>query len=126
MAKELQVVSTDAINDDVVINLRDETGTAFTVALKTIDVASLVGMLRASLEEAGKHPQSGGWALPGIHHVQYYKNGGTEYFRVYLSERLFHEYTVQPNTVLALELKEFADRVEARALRKATPPAGTH
>ena len=56
--------------------------------------------------------------------MQYYEVGKTLFFRVFLNERVYHEYPVDADTTLGAELKAFADRVEARNLAKSThqPP----
>jgi hypothetical protein len=90
--------------------------------LNSIDTATLIGTLRASLEEAVGQPAAGSMGLPGMKWVQYGENEETVFFRVFLSDRVFHEYPVPKNTTLATELKAFGDRVEARNLAKVTNP----
>lgn len=117
---ELKITSTDSDDGLVVINLADENGSPHSIKLNSMDVASLFGALRASLEEALGHPSAEGVGLPGMQRVQYVETPENVFFRVYLSDRLFHEYPVPRNTTLAVELKEFGDRVEARNMAKAT------
>jgi hypothetical protein len=122
---------TDSRDGLVVVGLEDEAGMFHELALNTMDAADLIGALRASLEEAVGHPAADSMGLPGIHHVQYSERSGEIFFRIYMNERLYHEYPIPPNTTLATELKLFADRVEARNLAKAThqlpdSPSGRH
>lgn len=62
--------------------------------------------------------------LPGMKWVQYVETEKAVSFRIFLSDRLYHEYPVPKGTTLATELKAFGDRVQARNAAKAThsPP----
>jgi hypothetical protein len=44
-------------------------------------------------------------------------------FRVYMNDRISHDYPVPKETVLADELRMLADRMEARNSEKATHPS---
>lgn len=120
----MKIVHTDSRDGSVIIGLEDESGDAHEVALTTIATADLIGALRSSLEEAIGHPLADSTGLPGIHHVQYSERSGEVFFRIYMSDRIYHEYPIPPNTTLETELKLFAERVEARNSAKAThqPP----
>jgi hypothetical protein len=52
--------------------------------------------------------------------VQYAEYEDRVCFRIFLADRLYHEYPVPKNTTLAAELKAFGDRVEARNEAKVT------
>lgn len=55
-----------------------------------------------------------------MHRVQYIENPETLFFRIFVNERVYHEYPIDRDTSLADELKRFADRAESRNLAKAT------
>jgi hypothetical protein len=120
----LKITDTDSKDGMVILNLVEDNGAPHSISLNSMDVASLMGSLRASLEEAIGHPSSESVGLPGMQRVQYVETPDTVYFRVFLSDRLFHEYPVPRDTTLGTELKLFGDRVEARNMAKAThqPP----
>jgi hypothetical protein len=117
-AKLLQITSTNSRDGFVILELADNDGFAYEIKLNSIDVASLMGSVRAQLDEVLEIGQN--WALPGMQRVQYLETGGKVFFRVFLSDHLFHEYPVPTNTTLSEELKYFADRIEARNAAKAT------
>jgi hypothetical protein len=118
----LQMVQTDSRDGHVILEMKDSEGAPYELKLNTMDVASLVGSLRACTEEAIAHPSASNVGMPGMKRVQYVETPETAYFRVFLSDHLFHEYPVPLNTTLGAELKEFGDRVEARNAAKATHP----
>jgi hypothetical protein len=116
--KELKITSTDSRDGLVILSLSDNEEGAYEIKLNSVDVASLIGSVRAQLDEAltsGKN-----WAMPGIQRVQYVETPETIFFRVFLSDHLYHEYPVPRDTTLGVELKAFADRAEARNAAKAT------
>jgi hypothetical protein len=128
-AIELKPVLTDTRDGFVIVSLKDSAGRDYEVKLNTIDTASLVGSLRAQIVEA--IPKAESMGLPGMTRVQYVETPENIFFRVFLSEHLYHEYPVPKGTTLADDLKYFGDRVEARNLAKATHqppdnPSGRH
>jgi hypothetical protein len=60
--------------------------------------------------------------LPGIERVQIVETAEEVFFRVYMNDRISHDYPVPKGTVLADELRMMADRMEARSA-KATHPS---
>lgn len=127
----MRIIHTDARDGLVIVGLVDTAGKAHELALNTIDAASLIGALRASLEDAIGHPLASNIALPGMVRVQYVETEKEIFFRVYMNERISHDYPVPKGTTLAAELKLFGDRLEARNLAKAThsppdSPSGKH
>jgi hypothetical protein len=62
-------------------------------------------------------------ALPGIERVQIIETAKDVFFRVYMNDRISHDYPVPKGTVLANELRMLADRMEARNSAKATHPS---
>lgn len=120
----MKIVSTDSRDGMVIIALKDEHD-SHEISLNTMDAGFLIGALRASIEEAIGHPAAYSTTLPGIERVQFVETPTDIFFRVYMNERVYHEYSVPKGTTMADELKLFADRVEARNWGKATnrPPA---
>jgi hypothetical protein len=125
-SKELRITSTDSREGFVILNLSDTEGAPYEVRLNSMDVASLMGSVRAQLDLALMTGVN--WGMPGMQRVQYVETPGTVFFRVFLGEHQYHEYPIPMNTTLAEELKNFADRVEARNAAKAThqPPDSGH
>jgi hypothetical protein len=115
----MKITGTDARDGVVVIELMQGAG-LYEVTLPPIEAASLISALRASLEDAIGHPSADSMALPGMERVQYVEHENEVFFRVYMNDRVSHDYPVPKGTVLADELKLLADRVEARNLAKAT------
>jgi hypothetical protein len=114
----------------VIIALEDESGEIHEVELATIGAAQLIGELRASLEEAIGHPSAGNMTLPGMERVQIVSHDKEILFRVYMNDRLSHEYPVAKG-YLADELKLLADRAQPHNLAKAAHqrpdgPLGKH
>lgn len=127
--KELKITSTDSRDEYVILNLTDGTNDIYEVKLNSMDVASLMGSVRAQLDAIV--PSSPNWGMPGMQRVQYVETPETLYFRVFLGEHQYHEYPVARDTNLGVELKAFADRIEARNAAKAThqplnSPSGKH
>lgn len=123
---QLKLTSTNTENGFVLLNAADITGKSFQIQLNSMDVASLMGSLRVALDDILQHPSAESVSLPGMKRVQYVETPETIFFRVFLNDHLFHEYPVPRNTTLAADLKEFADRVDARNMAKATHlPHGT-
>lgn len=120
--KNLRITSADSHDGLVILNLTDDAGASYEVKLNSMDVATLMGSVRAQLDDL--LPTAANWGMPGMQRVQYQETSEKVFFRVFLSEHLFHEYPVPKNTTLAEDLKYFADRVEARNEAKAThqPP----
>jgi hypothetical protein len=63
-------------------------------------------------------------ALPGMVRVQMVETAEELILRIYMIQYVSHDYPVPKGTVLADELKRFADRAEAHNSAKAThqPP----
>jgi hypothetical protein len=127
----MKITATDSRDGKVIVIVKTNDNKSREIMMTTIEAATLIGALRASLEEAIGHPTAESTGLPGIHHVQYNERNGEIFFRVYMSDRIYHEYPIPRNTTLATELKLFAERVEARNLAKAThsppdSPSGKH
>jgi hypothetical protein len=108
----------------VIVSFTDDAGHAYEIAFNTMDAAHFIGAFRVALEESIQNPLADSMALPGMKWVQYSESAEAVFFRIFLSDRLYHEYPVPKGTTLAAELKAFGDRVEARNLSKAThsPP----
>jgi hypothetical protein len=123
--KAMKVRYTGSRDGLVIIALEDEDGKIHEVELSTIDAAQLIGGLRASLEEAIGHPNADSMTLPGMERVQIVSHDKQILFRVYMNDRLSHEYPV-PKGYLADELKLLANRVQPHNLVKAAhrPPDG--
>jgi hypothetical protein len=119
----MKITKTSTRNGLIVLHLEDERG-PHEIELTSIGVEHLIGALRASQEEAIGHPSARSYGQPGIHRVQYIQNPETVYFRIFVSDRIYHEYPIDRDTSLAEELMRFADRAEARNLAKTThqPP----
>jgi hypothetical protein len=116
--RELRITSTDSREGFVILNLTDDDAANYEIKLNSMDVASLMGSVRAQLELA--LGTGANWGMPGMQRVQFVETPETVFFRVFLGEHQYHEYPVPMNTTLAEELKNFADRVEARNAAKAT------
>lgn len=114
----MKIKYTDARDGKVVIGL-EEDANGSEIILNSIELASLSGMLQISLEEAISQPAAKGVGMPGIQRVQYVETPETLLFRIYLNDRIFHEYPVPHDTNLGIELKKFADQLELRNLAKA-------
>lgn len=121
---ELKIDHTESRDGLVILALKDDAGGIYEVILNSMDVASLMGSLRACVEESIADSSAGSVGMPGMKRVQHVETPENVFFRVFLSDHLFHEYPVPANTTLAADLKMFADRAEARNLAKAThqPP----
>lgn len=117
---ELKMLETDSRDGLVILTLFDANGEHYSVKLNSLDVASLIGSLRASLEEAVGHPSAESVALPEMTRVQYVETPEIGFFRVFVNDRIYHEYPVRNDTVLGSELKLFGDRVVARNEAQAT------
>ena len=119
----MKIAYTDARDGSIVIGLTEDGGLR-EVTLNTLDATHLIGALRASIEEAIGHPAAYSTTLPGIERVQFVETPTEIFFRIYMNDRVYHEYPVPKGTTMADELKLFADRVEARNWAKATnqPP----
>jgi hypothetical protein len=118
--RKLTIKHTDSRDGLVILAVKDDRGEDYEITLNSMDVASLMGSLRASVDEVLSHPLAESIGMPGMKRVQYVETPENVFFRVFLSDHLFHEYPVPVNTTLAAELKLFGDRVEARNLAKAT------
>ena len=114
----LKLAGTGSRGGFVVIHLKDAADNAYEVNLTSVDVASLMAAIRAQLDVALLNAAS--VSMPGMKRVQYVETPEAGYFRVFLTDHLFHEYPVQKGTTLADELKIFEDRAEARNDAKAT------
>jgi hypothetical protein len=121
-AKIMKLTYTDSRDGRVVIGFTDERG-EHEIALSTVETADLIGALRTSLEEAIGSPAAGSMALPGIERVRIVETAEEVVFRVYMNDRISHDYPVPRGTVLADELRMLADRMEARNSAKATHPS---
>jgi hypothetical protein len=119
----MKITHTDAREGNVIVGLEDSSGNAHELVLNSIDAASLIGSLRASLEDAIGHPAAGNMALPGMVRVQMVETAEELIFRVYMNDRISHDYPVPKGTNLSTELKLLADRMEARNLAKLTNPS---
>lgn len=119
----MKLIQTEARDGKVIIVLEDDRG-RHEISLNTMDAAYLVGALRVSIEEAIGHSAAGSMGLPGIARVQFVETPAEIFFRIYMNERVYHEYPVPKGTTMADELKLFADRVEAHNWGRATnqPP----
>ena len=62
-------------------------------------------------------------ALPGIERVWIVETAEKVLFRLYMNDRISHDYPVPKGTVLADELRMLADPMEARSSAKATHPS---
>jgi hypothetical protein len=126
----MKITDTDARDGKVIVVITDDHG-RHEISLNTMDAASLIGALRVSIGEAIGHPVAYSTTLPGIERVQFVETPEEIYFRIFVNERIYHEYPVPKGTTMADELKLFADRAEARNWAKATnqppdSPAGKH
>ena len=119
----MKITHTDTRNGLIIIGMEDERG-PHEIELTSMNVEDLIGTLRASQAEAIGHAAAHNYTQPGIHRVQYVQTEETVFFRIFLNERVYHEYPIDRNTSLAQELMRFADRAEDRNLAKAThqPP----
>lgn len=105
----------------IVISLEKDDRPDNEVHLNSMDVMSLMSLLQTLLKEGISDPAAGPWAHANIHHLQFRMNpNGDQSFCIYLTPSIFHEYVVPANTNLSVDLKEFADRVSARQLARAT------
>jgi hypothetical protein len=122
----MKIKYTDSRDGLVIIALEDEGGKIHEVELGSIDTAQLIGGLRASLEEAIGHPSADSMTLPGKERVQIVPHEKEIFFRVYMNDRLSHQYPVRRGSYLADELKLLGDRAQAHNLAKAShrPPDG--
>jgi hypothetical protein len=121
-AKIMKLTYTDSRDGRVIIGFTDERG-EHEIALSTIETADLIGALRTSLEETIGSPAADSMALPGIERVQILETAEEVLFRVYMNDRISHDYPVPKGAVLADELRMLADRMEARNSAKARHPS---
>lgn len=127
MPEKPAILRSEHVDDrdgSVVVSFKDDTGRDYEFAVNTLDAAYFIGAFRVALEQAVQNPHALSMTLPGMKWVQYGESEETAFFRVFLSDRLYHEYPVPKGTILATELQAFGDRVEARNSAKAThsPP----
>ena len=106
-AKIMKITYTDSRDGMVLIGFTDERG-EHEIALSTIETADLIGALRTSLEEAVGSPAANSMGLPGIERVQIVETAEEVFFRVYMNDRISHDYPVPKGTVLADELRMMA------------------
>jgi hypothetical protein len=117
----MKIISTDSRDGKIILVVEDD-GEQHEIILGTIDAAFLIGALRCSIEEAIGHPHASSMTLPGMVRVQMVETPEELIFRVYMNDRVSHDYPVPRGTDLADELKLLTDRFEARNLAKATNP----
>lgn len=115
----LKVVSTDSRDGKVVVAL-DNDGIASELVFDTMECQTIISALHASLEEAAKHPLSASRAALHVDHLQFQQTSETVFFRVFLTDRLFHEYQIPADTTIADDLMMVADRNAARQEAKIT------
>ncbi|MGY4281172.1 hypothetical protein ACVWXO_000392 [Bradyrhizobium sp. LM2.7] len=108
-AKIMRITHTDSADGMVLVGFTDERG-EHEIALSTIETADLIGALRTSLEEAVGSPAANSMSLPGIERVQIVETAEEVFFRIYMNDRISHDYPVPKGTVLADELRMMADR----------------
>jgi hypothetical protein len=106
----MKLIKTDTRNGLIILYLEDERGT-HEIELTSMNVEDLIGALRASQEEAIGHSSAHNYTRPGIHRVQYVQTPETLYFRIFLNERLYHEYPIDrdPPIAATLRIKIFRD-----------------
>jgi hypothetical protein len=121
---DLKITLTDTSEGEVILGLRDVAGKNYEVRLGSIDVAALISALSASMQELLDDPTARSQTLPGMQRVQLVESSKEVLFRVFLTDRLFHEYPVPINTTLSEDLRFLADRVAARQEARITnrPP----
>lgn len=111
----------DTRDDFIILSFRDKNGNLYETRLNSMHATNLLFAVRGKLEELVAQPAAlRGFGIPGMHHVQFYETPETEFFRIFLSAGLYHEYPVPRNTTLGQILKEMADKVEAQNEAKAT------
>src|SRR4029077_19922399 len=118
----MRLTYTDSGDGMVLIGFTDERG-EHEIALSTIETADLIGALRTSLEEAIGSPVANSMSLPGMERVQIVETAEEVFFRVYVNDRISHDYPVPKGTVLADEFLMMADRMEVRNSAKAIHPS---
>jgi len=116
----MKILSTDSRDGLTIISIGDDNGSEHKIELTSIEVQTLMASLQISHDEAIKHPDAGSTGYFGIARLQYTENAKTLFFRVFLNDRVFHEYQVDADTNVGAELKLLADRLEARNSSKAT------
>ncbi len=118
-AKIMKITYTDSRDGMVLIGFTDERG-EHEIALSTIETADLIGALRTSLEEAVGSPAANSMGLPGIERVQIVETAEEVFFRVYMNDRISHDYPVPKGTVLADELPRRCASFGAQHVRAQT------
>jgi len=113
--KDIRIDSAGAEDGKVSIMLQSDGGTQFRLPLNSADTIALMNVLSQLLNDAVRQPQAASASLP-LHHVQYQETPETLYFRVFVTDQVFHEYSVAQNTTLSAALKVFADTYEAESL----------
>lgn len=99
----LKPLSTDAEGAEVVIRLQDPEGRNYEARLPSMAAMSMVGALRTSLEEAGKHQVPGQWSIE-LHRIQLEEAGEFVFVRMFVSAETSHEYRLSSRTDLARAL----------------------
>ena len=61
----VKIKHTDSRNGLIIIAIEDDGGAVHEIAMNSMDLETLIGMLRDSQAEAVGHQSSGGWTLPG-------------------------------------------------------------
>jgi hypothetical protein len=115
---KLHLESTNNKDGEIAISLRSADGDPFTVSLNTMDAMSLINAMSQQIAEILKQPEPPLMGMP-LHHVQYVENAEAVYFRVFVTEVVYHEYMTPKNTTLSEALKAFADTHEAASMRLA-------
>lgn len=113
--RDLRIVSTSSEDGKILILLQSEDGTEFRVPLNSADTLALLNILPQLLDESVSNPQAASASMP-LHHVQFQETPETLYFRVYVTDQVFHEYSVPQDTTVSVALKAFAERYEAEAV----------
>src|SRR5947208_12538037 len=108
-AKVMKLTYTDSRDGRVIIGFTDERG-KHEIALSTVETADLIGALRTSLEEAIGSPAADSMALPGIERVRIVETAEEVVFRVYINDRISHDYPVPRRTGIAHERRRSEER----------------
>jgi len=112
---DLKITSVETEGGKVFINLESNNGAQFRVPLNSADTMSLMHLLSELVNDAVSNSEAES-AFFELHHVQFQENSEMLYFRAYVNDQVFHEYSVPQNTTLSVALKALVETYEAESM----------
>lgn len=102
--KQLFIVATDAEDGKTVVKLSDGAGGQYELKMPSMECQSLIEMLKLSLAEALRQPQAESGSALSFEKLQLEQAGETLFVRLFLTDKVFHEYQIPIDTNVANDL----------------------